>query len=214
MRRRALGQRVRIAAARRLGAAELRELNRIGLEDSSDLGFSRQFKPFAALSGEESPATDSLVSFVFAKGQSKVIRTFSPPSPSKRLNRNHPGTDGPKEDTMRVRMSLLVWIHLVVAAFGQDYYPRKDAAFGQVAVGGEIETVINLTNRGTFAYTGTVRFFRGKGNTWNPLVNGNTILNGTYPLEIPAQIHHHPSDHRESVGKWRGRGHLRGSFSR
>ena len=40
---------------------------------------------------------------------------------------------------MRVRMSLLVWIHLVVAAFGQDYYPRKDAAFfvfsSQVAVG-------------------------------------------------------------------------------
>ncbi len=85
---------------------------------------------------------------------------------------------------MRVRMSLLVWIHLVVAAFGQNYYPRKDAAFGQVAVGGEIETVINLTNRGTFAYTGTVRFFRGKGNAWNPLVNGNTISNGTYPLEI------------------------------
>ena len=85
---------------------------------------------------------------------------------------------------MRVRMSLLVWIHLVVAAFGQNYYPRKDAAFGQIAVGGEIETVINLTNRGTFAYTGTVRFFRGKGNVWNPLVNGNTISKGTYPLEI------------------------------
>ena len=31
MRRRALGQRVRVAASRRLGAAELRELNRIGV---------------------------------------------------------------------------------------------------------------------------------------------------------------------------------------
>ena len=31
MRRRALGQRVRIAAERRMGAAELRELNRIGV---------------------------------------------------------------------------------------------------------------------------------------------------------------------------------------
>ena len=31
LRRRALGQRVRIAAERRLGAAELRELNRIGV---------------------------------------------------------------------------------------------------------------------------------------------------------------------------------------
>ena len=115
---------------------------------------------------------------------------------------------------MRVRMSLLVWIQLVVAAFGQNYYPRKDAAFGQVAVGGEIETVINLTNRGTFAYTGAVRFFQGKGERLEPFGQWKHDFEWYLSAGNPAQINRHPSDHRESVGKWRGRGHLRGPSSR
>ena len=84
----------------------------------------------------------------------------------------------------------------------------------QVAVGGEIKTVINLTNRGTFAYTGTVRFFRGKGNVWNPLVNGNTISNGTYPLEIQPKSTATLRITGNQLESGAGRGHLRGPFSR
>ena len=85
---------------------------------------------------------------------------------------------------MQVKITGLIVMHLTLVALGQDYYPRKDAAFGQVAVGGGIETVINLTNRGTYLYTGSIRFLRGQGSVWNPLVNGTAIVNGEYALEI------------------------------
>ncbi len=85
---------------------------------------------------------------------------------------------------MKIKISGLIALHLMLVVLGQDYYPRKDAAFGQVAVGGGIETVINLTNRGTFPYSGSIRFLRGEGSAWNLRVNGNVISNGEYSVEI------------------------------
>ncbi len=85
---------------------------------------------------------------------------------------------------MQVKIIGVIAIHLTLVVLGQDYYPRKDAAFGQVAVGGGIETVINLTNRGTYPYAGSIRFLRGQGSAWNLRVNGSVISNGEYSLEI------------------------------
>ena len=87
---------------------------------------------------------------------------------------------------MRVQIKIigLIAIQLTLVVLGQDYYPRKDTVFGQVAVGGGIETVINLTNRGTYAYTGSIRFLRGEGIAWNLRVDGSLISNGEYSLEI------------------------------
>ena len=85
---------------------------------------------------------------------------------------------------MQVKIIGVIAIHLTLLVLGQDYYPGKDAAFGQVAVGGGIETVINLTNRGTYPYAGSIRFLRGQGSAWNLRVNGSVISNGEYSLEI------------------------------
>ncbi len=90
-----------------------------------------------------------------------------------------------KKDLLkRVGQFTLVWVHCVAATFAQNYYPKKDAAFGQVAVGKEIKTVINLTNRGTYPYQGTIIFLKGENEIWNPLVNESPVSNGEYMVEI------------------------------
>ena len=85
---------------------------------------------------------------------------------------------------------VLVWLGFIAVAAAQNYYPKKDAAFGQVVVGGGYETVINLTNRGTQPYAGTLGLFRTvneQSAAWNPTVNGATVQNGEYDVEIQPQ---------------------------
>ena len=75
-----------------------------------------------------------------------------------------------------------------VTSFAQIPTIGKDFAVAQIAAGGGWETVLNLTNRGTTTYTGTLNLFRssdqGPGPAWNPQVNGNAISGGRFNLSL------------------------------
>lgn len=92
---------------------------------------------------------------------------------------------------MQTKRFLLIWLGFVTAVSAQNYYPKKDAAFGQVVVGGGYETVINLTNRGTETYVGTLDLFRTVNNVsvvWNPTINGVPVQDGEHEVEVrPAE---------------------------
>lgn len=91
---------------------------------------------------------------------------------------------------MQTRRFVLVWLAFTAVASAQNFYPKKDAAFGQVVAGGGYETVINLTNRGTHAYVGTLVLFRTVNNesvVWNPTINGGAVQDGEYEMEIQPQ---------------------------
>ncbi|MCY3775887.1 MAG: hypothetical protein OXH11_07870 [Candidatus Aminicenantes bacterium] len=99
---------------------------------------------------------------------------------------------------MKTKRFVLFWFAFTAVASAQNpqnpylknYYPKKDAAFGQVVVGGGYETVINLTNRGSRPYAGTLGLFRTVNNEsvdWNPTVNGVAVENGEYPVRIQPQ---------------------------
>ncbi len=92
---------------------------------------------------------------------------------------------------MQTKRFLLIWLGFVTAVSAQNYFPKKDAAFGQVVVGGGYETVINLTNRGTGPYVGTLGLFRTVNNAsmaWNPTINGVPVQDGEYEVEVrPAE---------------------------
>ena len=86
--------------------------------------------------------------------------------------------------TQRSTLIGLIWIGFTTLVTAQNYYPQKDAAFAQVVVGEGFETIINLTNSGDFSYTGTLFLFREDNQIWNPMVNGTTLVNGEFPIEI------------------------------
>ena len=91
---------------------------------------------------------------------------------------------------MQIKRFVLVWLAFTAVASAQNFFPKKDAAFGQVVAGGGYETVINLTNRGTHAYAGTLVLFRTVDEVsvpWNPAVNGVAVQDGEYDLEIQPQ---------------------------
>lgn len=88
---------------------------------------------------------------------------------------------------MQARGFVLVWLGFMATGWAQNYYPKKNAIFAQVVVGGGFETIINLTNRGSHSYTGTLVLFRAENKVWNPTVNGTAIENGEYDLEIRPQ---------------------------
>ena len=87
---------------------------------------------------------------------------------------------------MRKLSSLTLLIALLpLTAHAQNLYTKKDLAFAQVAAGGAYETVINVTNRGSAAYSGFLRFFHLDGQTWNPLVNGTQVTGGQVNISVP-----------------------------
>ena len=92
---------------------------------------------------------------------------------------------------MQTRRFVLIWLGFVTAVSAQNYFPKKDAAFGQVVAGGGYETVINLTNRGTETYVGTLVLFHTANNVsvfWNPTVNGAPVQDGEHEVEVrPAE---------------------------
>ncbi len=61
---------------------------------------------------------------------------------------------------MRKYGIVLVWLSFVAVASAQNFYPKKDAVFGQVVVGGGYETIINIANRGSHQYLGDLNLFR------------------------------------------------------
>ena len=90
---------------------------------------------------------------------------------------------------MQTKRFLLIWLGFVTAVSAQNYFPKKDAAFGQVVVGGGYETVINVTNRGTETYVGTLDLFRTENNQsvpWNPTINGVPVQDGEHEVEVQA----------------------------
>ena len=91
---------------------------------------------------------------------------------------------------MQTKRFVLIWLAFTAVASAQNFYPKKDAAFGQVVAGGGYETVINLTNRGTHPYAGTLILFQTVNHesvVWNPTINGAAVENGEYDLEIQPQ---------------------------
>ncbi len=87
---------------------------------------------------------------------------------------------------MRKLSSLTLLIVLLpLTAHAQNLYSKKDLAFAQVAAGGAYETVINVTNRGSQPYNGSLRFFHLAGEAWNPVVNGGQVTSGQMPVSIP-----------------------------
>ncbi|MBZ5534481.1 MAG: hypothetical protein LAO31_00880 [Acidobacteriia bacterium] len=93
---------------------------------------------------------------------------------------------------MRIKLILaLALLGLLVISTsmpGQTFWTHKDLVFGQVAAGGGYETVINATNRGTLAYSGTMYLFTGEGQQWNPTVNGTPVSNGAVSVSIPPGV--------------------------
>jgi hypothetical protein len=88
-------------------------------------------------------------------------------------------------------MALLLAVS--ATAFAQDEID-KALAFAQIAAGPVtgtelLNSVLNITNRGTTTYTGSLNFFTMSGNTpvpWDPSVNGNTVSGGQWPISLPA----------------------------
>ncbi len=85
----------------------------------------------------------------------------------------------------RLSSLTLLIVLLPLTAHTQNLYSKKDLAFAQVAAGGAYETVINVTNRGSKTYTGSLRFFHLAGQTWNPVVNDVQVANGQMNVSVP-----------------------------
>ncbi len=67
----------------------------------------------------------------------------------------------------------------------QELLQQTDVGFSQIAVGPDLETVMVLTNRGVFDYQGVLLLSRGRdGLIWNPVINGEAVENGEYPVVI------------------------------
>lgn len=88
---------------------------------------------------------------------------------------------------MRARHVLGFLILLLpMAANAQNILPRKDMAFAQIAAGGGYTTILNVTNRGTTTYNGTLSLFHANGQAWNPVVNGNPVSNGNLNIALES----------------------------
>jgi hypothetical protein len=93
---------------------------------------------------------------------------------------------------MRIKAvsGLVLWMLILASSplLGQNFYLHKDLAFGQIAAGGGYETVINVTNRGTRVYNGTLHLYStANGQAWSPLtINGIVVTGGNLVVAIPA----------------------------
>ena len=86
------------------------------------------------------------------------------------------------------RLFLWVIIGLLLAggaASAQVFYPQKDLVFTHLAAGGGYETVLTMTNRGTYDYAGKMYFYKNCDEQWNPTVNGTAITGGMIVVTIP-----------------------------
>ena len=92
---------------------------------------------------------------------------------------------------MRDRRPFVVVVLMLtwpVVGSAQNLALHRSIAFAQIAAGGGYESLINLTNRGTATYNGTLNMFQGTGQPWSPVVNGTAINNGALAVTItPGQ---------------------------
>jgi len=94
-----------------------------------------------------------------------------------------------------MRMTKLAWAFFLYVfagtALGQigsgNYLPHKELIFPQVAAGGDYQTWITVTNRGTQPWTGSLNFFTGQHAAWSPWVNGTQVPAGSLAVQIAAK---------------------------
>ncbi|MFH1964884.1 MAG: hypothetical protein ABIJ42_05015 [Acidobacteriota bacterium] len=74
---------------------------------------------------------------------------------------------------------------LTVTGYSQNIYPKKDLIFTQIVAGDGFDSSIAVTNRGTYAYEGSILFTTGTdGAEWNPIVNSTRVTNGSMNVVI------------------------------
>jgi hypothetical protein len=85
---------------------------------------------------------------------------------------------------------IVVW---PVTGMAQNLIPYRSIAFAQIVAGpvpggGTFDSLINLTNRGTNTYNGTLYLFKSSATNqpWSPTINGTPVTNGAYPITINA----------------------------
>lgn len=85
------------------------------------------------------------------------------------------------------RLSLILILLTAPATAFAQLIPRKELGFAQIAFGGGYETVLNLSNRGTSAYNGTLTL--APTDTTKPfpaLVNGSPLSGGSMNFVVNA----------------------------
>jgi hypothetical protein len=94
-----------------------------------------------------------------------------------------------------MKKSSFAWLPVVFlfvgSVFGQisqgSLLPHKELVFPQIAVGGQYQTWVTVTNRGTQPWLGTFNFYKGQGIAWNPYVNGTQISGGYLAVQIASK---------------------------
>jgi hypothetical protein len=94
------------------------------------------------------------------------------------------GQDSPFLPSLQTHMAILLFLILAGGGINGQNLQQKDLAFAQVAAGPEIETVIAMTNPAGSHYEGTVHFWSGSDEPWNPVVNGARVADSKLDLRI------------------------------
>jgi hypothetical protein len=68
-----------------------------------------------------------------------------------------------------------------------SHFPYKDLIFPQVAAGGQYQTWVTVTNKGSQPWAGTFYFYNGNKAPWNPYVNGVQLSGGSLAVTIPSK---------------------------
>jgi hypothetical protein len=86
---------------------------------------------------------------------------------------------------------ILCFVLFSGTALGQigtgNYLPHKELIFPQVAAGGQYQTWVTVTNRGTQPWIGSLRFYTGQHAAWGPYINGTPAPTGNLPAQIAAK---------------------------
>jgi hypothetical protein len=91
---------------------------------------------------------------------------------------------GSRELTAAVVVSIaFLSIFTSFSSYGQGLQ-QKDLMFPQVATGPTIETTICVTNRGSATYRGTLQFWKGQSEVWNPVVNDRPVTDSRTEIAI------------------------------
>jgi hypothetical protein len=94
-----------------------------------------------------------------------------------------------------MKMMKLAWISVILCFTGSVFsqisqdsnFPHKGLIFPQVAAGGQYQTWITVTNRGTKPWDGTFSFYSGNKTAWNPYINDVLLTGGSLEVVIPAK---------------------------
>jgi hypothetical protein len=106
---------------------------------------------------------------------------------------------------MKCTRLLLIFMSLSATAFAQ-LVPGKDLGFAQIAFGGGYETVLNVTNRGTSIYNGTLALWpTDRTKPFSALVNGSPVASQmTLALNAGATASLRITSGNESAGTLTG----------